>query len=139
MKPWDIIKLLENTPSRNDKIEILKSQNKNHEFKLGLIACYDPYITYGIKQIPIKEKEVPLAPAVAHALIRGSRFSTGNEEMYEQVSMAIPRYVSYNDFEVLALKQLRSRRITGNDAKAVYIFTIIYQILKQQFRSFVIF
>jgi len=117
MKPWDIIKLLENTPGRNDKIEILKSQSKNHEFKRGLIACYDPYITYGIKQIPIKEKEVPLAPAVAHALIRGSRFSTGNEEMYEQVSMAIPRYVSYNDFEVLALKQLRSRRITGNDAK----------------------
>lgn len=117
MKPWDIIKLLENTPGRNDKIEILKAQSSNHEFKFGLMACYDPYITYGIKDIPEKLEEVPLPDTKAAPYMKGSQYSTGHDEIYDQVVMAVPRYMSWESFDVNVLKQLRSRACTGNKAK----------------------
>jgi len=125
MKPWEVIKLLEETPGRNDKIEILKSQNRNHEFKYGLIACYDPYVTYGIKQIPEKLEECPLPTEVAHQQIRGSSFSTGGDEMYDQVAMALPKYMAYADFELVVLKSLRSRHVTGNAAKDLVEFMLM--------------
>jgi len=121
MKPWDIIKLLEKTPGRNDKIEILKSQSSNHEFKFGLIACYDPYITYGVKQIPEKTELTPLPLPVAKPVLKGGKYSTGNDDLHDQVSMRLAKHVAWTEFDSILLKLLRSRAITGNAAKELII------------------
>ncbi len=116
MKPWEVIKLIEETPSRNAKIEILKSQSSNHEFKFGLIACYDPYVTYGVKQIPEKteEKFNEIEARVGHIY---SSPSYGENQREDQVWKIQPQPETWKIFDGDLLKQLRNRMKTGNAAK----------------------
>jgi ATP-dependent DNA ligase len=49
---YDIIKQLESTPGRNDKISILESNKDNELLKMVLNAALNPYRQYFIKQFP---------------------------------------------------------------------------------------
>lgn len=117
MKPWEVIKLIEETPGRNDKIEILKSQNQNHEFKKGLIACYDAYKTYGVKQIPIKKELVDLPEPRVNVLHLGSDYSTGGEDRRDQLNMTIPQHTNWNLFSSDLLRKCAARIYSGNNAR----------------------
>jgi DNA ligase-1 len=59
MKPWEVIKQLESTNSRLDKEKILQmvllQQPEDKLFWEGVKLALDPMITWGIKQVPIKE------------------------------------------------------------------------------------
>lgn len=61
MKPWEVIKDLEATNSRLDKEKILQMVLLKHpedkDFWAGIKLALDPMITFGIKQVPIKEFE----------------------------------------------------------------------------------
>lgn len=61
MKPWEVIKQLESTNSRLDKEKILQMVLLQHpedtEFWAGCRSALDPMITFGIKQVPIKEED----------------------------------------------------------------------------------
>lgn len=65
MKPWEIIKQLESTNSRLDKERILQSvlltMPEDKDFWEGCKLALDSLITFGIKQVPIKEEETPSA------------------------------------------------------------------------------
>lgn len=67
MKPWEIIKELESTNSRIDKERILQSVLLRHpedqEFWNGCKLALDPLITFGIKQVPIKDIDNGVMPA----------------------------------------------------------------------------
>lgn len=58
MTPHDTIAALESTSSRNEKHAIMKQALLSLEgpvFYRGLVACYDPFITYGVKKIPVRD------------------------------------------------------------------------------------
>jgi DNA ligase-1 len=61
MKPWEIIKQLESTNSRLDKERILQSvlltMPEDKSFWEGCRLALDSLITFGVKQVPIKEEE----------------------------------------------------------------------------------
>lgn len=61
MKPWEIIEQLESTNSRLDKERILQSvlltMPEDADFWEGCKLALDSLITFGIKQVPIKEVE----------------------------------------------------------------------------------
>jgi DNA ligase-1 len=61
MTPWEIIKQLESTNSRLDKERILQSvlltMPEDKEFWEGCRLALDSLITFGIKQVPIKEED----------------------------------------------------------------------------------
>lgn len=56
MYPWNVIKELENTPSRLEKEGILRKEvnNNNIEFFTGCKWALDSLKTFGVKQIPEK-------------------------------------------------------------------------------------
>ena len=52
IKSIDIINFIKKTPGKNDKVEILKKAIlTNENFKTSLIACYDSFYVYGIKNL----------------------------------------------------------------------------------------
>lgn len=55
---FEIIKKLRETNSTNEKIEILKSANKNPVLKKILFYTYNPYFKYGINKISFNEKDI---------------------------------------------------------------------------------
>ena len=59
MKPWEVIKELESTNSRLDKEKtlqmVLLQQPEDKDFWEGVKLALDPMITFGVKQVPIKE------------------------------------------------------------------------------------
>jgi DNA ligase-1 len=61
MTPWEIIKQLESTNSRLDKERILQSvlltMPEDKQFWEGCRLAFDSLITFGIKQVPIKEDD----------------------------------------------------------------------------------
>jgi DNA ligase-1 len=61
MKPWEIIKQLESTNSRLDKERILQSvlltMPEDKSFWDGCSLALDNLVTFGIKQVPIKDDE----------------------------------------------------------------------------------
>ena len=65
MKPWEIIEQLESTNSRLDKERILQSvlltMPEDRDFWEGCRLALDSLITFGIKQVPIKEIETAQA------------------------------------------------------------------------------
>ena len=65
MKPWEIIKQLESTNSRLDKERILQSvlltMPEDRDFWEGCRLALDSLITFGIKQVPVKEVETAQA------------------------------------------------------------------------------
>lgn len=65
MKPWEIIKQLESTNSRLDKERILQSvlltMPEDKDFWEGCRLALDSLITFGIKQVPVKEVETAQA------------------------------------------------------------------------------
>lgn len=67
MKPWEVIKQLESTNSRLDKERILQSvlltMPEDNEFWEGCRLALDSLITFGIKQVPIKDHDNGIAPA----------------------------------------------------------------------------
>jgi DNA ligase-1 len=93
MKPWEIIKQLESTNSRLDKERILQSvlltMPEDKEFWEGCRLALDNLITFGIKQIPIKEDD------------------NG------------PMSVHYNESFNLAITGFTSRSFTGNTARTM--------------------
>lgn len=87
MKPWDIIKLLEVTPGRLDKEDIVRTAiGTCPEFFAGARLAYDPMITFGVKKVPV-------------ASDIGSR-----------------TYLTGNKFEVL-VEALADRVLTGHAAR----------------------
>ena len=66
MKPWDVIKELESTNSRLDKERtlqmVLLQQPEDKLFWQGVNLALDPMVTFGIKQVPVKEVEDPDGP-----------------------------------------------------------------------------
>ena len=54
--PYDVIKKIQATDSKNDKIQILKDEaiKNNDELFEGLRMAYDGMITFGLKQIDVK-------------------------------------------------------------------------------------
>jgi DNA ligase-1 len=93
MKPWEIIKQLESTNSRLDKERILQSvlltMPEDKDFWEGCRLALDSLITFGIKQVPIKEEE------------------TAQKFDYEQ----------FNDAFNLAITGFTTRTWTGNLAR----------------------
>lgn len=65
MKPWEIIKQLESTNSRLDKERILQSvlltMPEDKDFWEGCRLALDSLVTFGIKQVPVKEVETAQA------------------------------------------------------------------------------
>ena len=59
MKPWKIIQMLETDNSRLFKENVINEYGVNSEFELGVITALDPFITFGIKQIPLSKKDGP--------------------------------------------------------------------------------
>jgi DNA ligase-1 len=55
--PWIVIKDLEAHNSRTDKEKIIETQvkAKNDDFFAGVKLAYDPYITFGVKQVDTKK------------------------------------------------------------------------------------
>ena len=53
--PWDVLVKLENDNSRNAKEEILRSEaiSNNDELFEGMQLALSPYITFGVKKVPI--------------------------------------------------------------------------------------
>lgn len=97
MKPWEVIKQLQNTPGRLDKESILRD-NLSVDLKKGLALAYDPFITFNIKQLPKWSSQV-------------------SSDMLDD------DFDVFDDFKVLATS-LSSRLVTGNAAKdAVRSFT----------------
>ena len=96
MKPWDVIKELESTNSRLDKERILQMVLLKHpedkDFWEGCKLALDSMITFGIKQVPVKEVEDPDGP-----------FS----------------YELYDDAFKLAITGFVNRSYTGNLARDV--------------------
>ena len=91
MKPWQVIQQLESTNSRLDKEKILQmvllQQPEDKEFWVGCKLALDPMVTFGIKQVPIKEENTGIMPA------------------------------NYDDNFKLAITGFISRSITGNMAR----------------------
>lgn len=85
--PWEVIKSLSIERSRIGKEAILERQYRENNILLfeGILYALDPFMTFGVKQIP--EKKVDSE----------SKFT-------------------WSEFKDL-LKQLASRKLTGNDAK----------------------
>lgn len=52
IKPWEVISLLEETPKRLEKANILSSVEPESEFWLGAFYALDPFTTFGIKALP---------------------------------------------------------------------------------------
>lgn len=59
MTPWTLIQRLEKDNSRLYKEELLKTELFDTEMQMGLLYALDPLVTFGIKQIPISEKDGP--------------------------------------------------------------------------------
>jgi len=70
-KIFDVIQTLKNTSSRNEKVQILKQNQENHELKRFFQYALDPNIKFYIKKIPEYQKgtkEVPLSHSLDWAL-----------------------------------------------------------------------
>ena len=95
MKPWEVIKQLESTNSRLDKEKILQmvllQQPEDKNFWEGVKLALDSMITFGIKQVPIKEIE----------------------------NRANFNYEQYDEAFKLAITGFCNRSYTGNLAKSI--------------------
>lgn len=95
MKPWEVIKDLEATNSRLDKEKILQmvllQKPEDKDFWEGVKLALDPMITFGIKQVPIKEID--------------------NRGLFV--------YETYDDAFKLAITGFCNRSYTGNLAKSI--------------------
>ena len=60
-------KLLQNTPSKNDKIAILK-KNESPNLKTLLSLCYDQYKTYRVKKLTYPERYNTVTPDLTEEL-----------------------------------------------------------------------
>jgi DNA ligase-1 len=56
MEPWEIIKHIETDNSRLFKEDVLKQHMDNEEFVKGLQKCFDPLITFGTREVPVKKE-----------------------------------------------------------------------------------
>lgn len=56
MQPWEIIKHIETDNSRLFKEDVLKQHMDNQEFVKGLQKCFDPLITFGTREVPVKKE-----------------------------------------------------------------------------------
>lgn len=52
MTPWNAVHILKNTSGLNAKLAVLKQLDPEHVFWRGCRFALDPYITFGIKQLP---------------------------------------------------------------------------------------
>jgi DNA ligase-1 len=59
MNPWTIIQNLEADSSTLAKQAILENNINNEEFLNGARMCLDPLVTFGVKQVPVKEDDTP--------------------------------------------------------------------------------
>ena len=57
MDPWQIIQKLESDNSRLFKEEVVRDNIKNEEFVQGLKLALDPLITFGTREVPIKDED----------------------------------------------------------------------------------
>lgn len=114
MNPWNIIQALEADNSSLAKQAILASNIDNAEFLAGARMCLDPLVTFGVKQVPIKEDDTPginVNPAlfnnVASQLI--NRELTGHAARDAIIDlMAQSTKVEWNDwYRRILIKDLR--------------------------------
>ena len=54
MNPWNIIQKLESNNSSLFKQDVIE-QEMDSVFILGATMCLDPLVTFGVKQVPIRE------------------------------------------------------------------------------------
>jgi hypothetical protein len=57
MTPWTLIRQLEKDNSRLHKEHLLEENLEFPNLQTGLLLALNPLITFGVKQIPISEKD----------------------------------------------------------------------------------
>jgi len=78
---FEIIDLIQNTPSTNDKIEIIKEHKDNTIFTDSLIMALDGNYIFNIKDIPVPDRntsEITLGEAIEFLPMLYNRVVTGN-------------------------------------------------------------
>ena len=57
VEPWKIINELQSDNSRLFKEGVIEKYIEDINFQEGLAMCLDPLITFGVKQVPISDKD----------------------------------------------------------------------------------
>ena len=105
----EILTELENTAGRNDKIVILNREIDNKELKNVIRLALDPFVTYGIKNIPEYKSEKYGAIALEKALVNIERDIVGTQRSQKTIELLVKILCQVDSNEANVIERVISK------------------------------